>query len=229
MWRRWSILLHKVYKKCPKLLRRLWNIMRNSWAEGTIPSSWRPVQNEEGSSTTTPFRTISLLNVECKIFFSMLAITFNSYMVQSHYINISMQKCIIPGFSGCLDHTSKISQLIQEAKQKEGDQLVVLLDLAYTYGPIPHDLIQVGLNHYYIPLAIQDMIASYLWGFKLKFTSAHKRKALKNWPLVDEYKDKDWWHIYTLLKLAAEVAQPNKHRGSCKLWAWKKKKEISSS
>nr|XP_033488803.1 uncharacterized protein LOC117260806 [Epinephelus lanceolatus] len=166
---------YKVYKKCPKLLRRLWKIMRKIWAKGTIPPSWKLaegcfVPKEEGSSAISQFRTISLLNVECKIFFSALARRITSYMTQNHYINTSIQKGGIPGFSGCLEHTSMISQLIREAKQNRSDLTVVWLDLAY--GSIPHDLIQEGLDHYYIPVAIQDMITTYLAGFKLRFTSA---------------------------------------------------------
>lgn len=64
-------------------------------------------------------------------------------------------------------------QPIQGAKQKQSDLTVVWLDLANAYGSITHDVIQEGLNHYYIPVAIRDMITSYLGGFKLRFTSAH--------------------------------------------------------
>ena len=63
-----------------------------------------------------------------------------------------------------------ISQLIQESKQKKGHLTVIWLDLANVYGSIPDDLIK-GLDHYYIPVAIRDMITSYLAGFKLRFTS----------------------------------------------------------
>lgn len=115
---------YKVYKKCPKLLKRLWKTMRKIWAKGTIPPSWKLaegcfVPKEEGSSTISQFRTISLLNVECKIFFSVLARRITTYMMQNHYINPSIQKGGIPGFSGCLEHTSMITQLIQEAKRKK--------------------------------------------------------------------------------------------------------------
>lgn len=124
------------------------------------------VPKEEGSSTITQFRIISL-NVECKILFSVLARRMTSYTTQNHYFNTSIQKGGIPGFSGCLEHTSMISQLTREAKQKKGDLTIVWLDLASTYGSIPHNLIQEGLDHYHIPVVIRDMITSYLAGFKL--------------------------------------------------------------
>lgn len=94
-----------------------------------------------------------------------------SYMMQNRYIDTSIQKGGIPDFSGYLEHTSMISQLIREAKQKKGDLTVVWLELANTYRSIPHTLIHEGLDHYYSLAAIQSMISSYLGRFKLRFTS----------------------------------------------------------
>ncbi|KAG1925127.1 hypothetical protein F2P79_025744 [Pimephales promelas] len=167
---------YKVYKHCPQLLKRLWRILRKIWAKGSVPPSWKLaegcfVPKEEGSSSIAQFRTISLLSVECKIFFSVLAKRLTSYMTQNQYINTSIQKGGVPGFSGCLEHTSMITQLIQEAKQKKSDLTVIWLDLANAYGSVPHDLIQEGLDHYHIPMAIRDMISSYLGGIKLRFTA----------------------------------------------------------
>ena len=162
-------------KKCPKLLRRLWRILRKIWAKGSIPPNWRLaegcfIKKEGRSSTVGQFRTISLLSVECKIFFSVLAKRLTSYMTQNKYINTSIQKGGIPGFSGCLEHTSMISQLIWEAKRKKGDLTAVWLDLSNAYGSVPHDLIFEGLQHYFITEAIQNMISSYLREFKIRFT-----------------------------------------------------------
>lgn len=93
--------------------------------------------------------------------------------MQNHYIKRSIQKGSIPGFSGCLEHTSTITQLIQEVKQEKGALTVIQLNLVNADRSIPHDLMQEGLDHYYIPVAIRDMINSYLGGFKLRFTSLH--------------------------------------------------------
>lgn len=73
----------------------------------------------------------------------------------------------IPGFSGCLEHTTILSQLIQEAKRNKGDLTVVWLDLANAYGTIPHNLIDKALEYYHIPKNIRQMVTSYLGSFKL--------------------------------------------------------------
>lgn len=77
-------------------------------------------------------------------------------MMQNHYIKRCIKKDGIAGFSGCLEHTTTISQLIQEVKQEKGALSVIQLDLANAYRLIPHDLMQEGLNHNYIPVAIRD-------------------------------------------------------------------------
>lgn len=93
-------------------------------------------------------------------------------MTQNGYINTSIQKGAIEGFSGCLEHTGVISQLIQEAKEKKGNLTVAWLDFANAYGSIPHNLIRVAMDHYHIPLHIQGMITDYLGDIKLRFQSA---------------------------------------------------------
>lgn len=179
---------YKVYKKCPKLLRRLWKLMRVIWSKGTIPTSWRRaegcfVPKEQGSTQISQFRTISLLSVEGKIFFAVLAKRMSAYMTQNGYINTSIQKGGVEGFSGCLEHTGVLSQLIQEAKEKKGSLTVVWLDFANAYGSIPHNLIQVALDYYHIPYNIQSMITSYLRDIKLRFQSA---KFMTKWQPVEK-------------------------------------------
>ncbi|VDI56155.1 Hypothetical predicted protein [Mytilus galloprovincialis] len=35
---------YKVYKKCPKILRKLWQLFRTLWKKGTIPESWQKAE-----------------------------------------------------------------------------------------------------------------------------------------------------------------------------------------
>lgn len=162
--------------------------MRVIWSKGTIPTSWRRaegcfVPKEQGSTQINQFRTISLLSVEGKIFFAVLAKRMSTYMTQNGYINTSIQKGGVEGFSGCLEHTGVLSQLIQEAKEKKGSLTVVWLDFANAYGSIPHNLIQVALDYYHIPSNIQSMITSYLRDIKLRFQSA---KFMTKWQPVEK-------------------------------------------
>jgi len=46
------------------------------------------------------------LNVEGKIFFSIIAQRLSTYLLKNGFIDASIQKAGIPGFSGCLEHIS---------------------------------------------------------------------------------------------------------------------------
>ncbi|KAJ8376434.1 hypothetical protein SKAU_G00070140 [Synaphobranchus kaupii] len=66
---------YKLYKNCPRVLKLLWTLMRTAWTKLIIPSEWRRavavfIPKEQNSKTIGQFRSIALLNVEGKIFFS---------------------------------------------------------------------------------------------------------------------------------------------------------------
>ncbi len=88
-------------------------------------------------------------------------------MTENGYIDTSIQTGGIPGFSRCLEDTTAISHLIQEAKRNKDNLTVVWLDLASAYGSIFHNLINKALKHYHIPNNTRQMISSYLRSFKL--------------------------------------------------------------
>ena len=57
---------YKVYKKCPKLLRTLWSLLRVVWRKGSIPECWQVaegclVPKEKNSKTTKQYHFV----VEC--------------------------------------------------------------------------------------------------------------------------------------------------------------------
>ncbi|VDI69745.1 Hypothetical predicted protein [Mytilus galloprovincialis] len=52
----------------------------------------------------------------------------------------------MPEISGCIEHTSVLTQILREAKEKKSDLAVLWLDLANTYGSIPHKLLDLLLQ-----------------------------------------------------------------------------------
>lgn len=134
---------YMVYKRCPKLLRRLCKILQMIWRRGTVAQQWRSaggvwVPKEEKSTTTEQFRTISLLNVEGKKFFSILSHRLSEHLLRNQYIDPSVQKGGIPGDPGCLEHSGVVTQLIREAREGKGDLAVLWLDLTNAYDSIPY-------------------------------------------------------------------------------------------
>ncbi|XP_035685395.1 uncharacterized protein LOC118421998 [Branchiostoma floridae] len=170
-----SGITYKVYKKCPKLVRRLWKLLKVLWRKEKIPESWKKAEGvfcpkQENSLKIDQFRTISLLSVECKIYFAILAKRLLHFMLRNNYIDTSVQKGGVPGFSGCLEHTSILTQLIQEAKTEKKDLSVVWLDLENAYGSVPHQLIKMALNKCHVPQQACRVISQYLDGLQIRFT-----------------------------------------------------------
>ena len=118
----------------------------NSLEKQSIPKAWRRaggifIPKERDSVEINQFRPISLLNVEGKVFFSVVARRLTSYLEKHRLIDTTVQKAGIPGFSGCLGHTSIIWHQIQLSKHERRDLHVVFLDLANAFGSVPHSLL----------------------------------------------------------------------------------------
>ena len=99
-----------VYKRCPQLLRFLLKLLRIIWRRGKVVRQWRYSQGiwvpkEEGTKINQ-CRCISLLNVEGKIFFSLLNRRFVDFLLKNTYIDMSVQKGGVPGMPGVIEHTS---------------------------------------------------------------------------------------------------------------------------
>ena len=157
---------YKLYKYCPGVLRLLWNLLRVAWKKQVIPSEWQRavtifIPKEQNSSMISQFRSIALLNVEGKIFFSILARRLTNYLTSNAYIDTSCQKAGVPGFPGCVEHSAVIWEQIQRAKRERGDLHVVWLDLANAYGSVPHQLIEFALDFFHVPTCIRALVGKY--------------------------------------------------------------------
>ena len=119
---------------------------------------------------TVAHRTISLLSVECKIFFSVVSKRLTNYMLANRYLDTSVQKGGAPGVSGCIEHTSVLTQLIREARENKGDLSVVWLDLTNAYGSMPHKLVEETLKRYHVPEKVKNLIKQYYSRFFIRFT-----------------------------------------------------------
>ena len=166
---------YKIYKNCPKLMRRLGHLLRVIWRKKTLPSDWTRaegcfVPKELNSVNLDQFREISLLSIEGKIFWAVIAHRITTYMLKNKYINTSIQKGGIPEHSGCLEHTAAISQLIREARRKKKTLTVVWLDLAKAYPSLPHQVIFQALQHYHIPEEVSNLVREYFNSLKMRFS-----------------------------------------------------------
>ena len=165
-----------LYKKCPKVLEWLHQMLRSAWRNKKISTQWMMadgvyIPKEQNSSAINQFRPISLLNVEGKIFFSIMAARLTSYLMENSYLDVSVQKGGIPGVPGCLEHATMIWDAIQKAKTGKKNLDVIWLDLANAYGSVPHKMIQMSLQMYHVPPNIRDMLKTYFDGFSMRFST----------------------------------------------------------
>lgn len=72
------------------------------------------------------------------------------YLGTNNYIYISLQKGAIAGIPGCLEHIGLITQLLREVKEGKGDLVVLLLDLANTYGSVPNKLVSENIMSLFV-------------------------------------------------------------------------------
>lgn len=119
------------------------------------------ILKEKDASNINQFCQINLLNVEGKVFFSIVAKRMTTYLKQNNLIDTAVQKAGIPGFSGCLEHTSMIWHQIQSAKREGRDLHVLFLDLTNAFGSVPHSLIWTAFNFFHIPNTITNLVRNY--------------------------------------------------------------------
>ena len=84
-----------VYKHCPSLLQLLWKILKVIWQRGNGGDQWRFAESvwipkEENSWEIDQFRSIFLLGMKNKIFFSILSWWLNKLLLKNNYIDTSV-------------------------------------------------------------------------------------------------------------------------------------------
>ena len=166
-----------VYKKCPEVLRLLHSLLVGSWERRRIESEWQRAEGifipkEKDSKEIHQFRPISLLNVEGKIFFAVLARRLTSYVIQNNYIDRSVQKGGVPGVPGCIEHSSVIWEALKRAKENRLSLHIVWLDFANAYGAVRHQLLWKTLRSHHVPNFVIEMLQQYFGHFKLRLSTS---------------------------------------------------------
>ena len=83
---------------------------------------------------------------------------------QQQYRHFSSE---VPGVPDCLEHTSVISKIIEDAKRNNGDLAVLWLNLTNAYGMIPHKLVETTLKTYHVHEQLKKLLQCYFNKFIL--------------------------------------------------------------
>ena len=166
---------YKLYKNCPRVLRKLTVLLQQAWKKGIVPQEWCLADGiwkpkEMQSRGITNFRPVSLLNVEGKIYFGVLARRMTTFLMSNHYINTSVQKAGITDLPGCLEHSQMVWNSILSARRDKTELHVIWLDLAKAYGSVPHHSIRMVFEVFNFPSKVGEIIMKYFNSAFMKFT-----------------------------------------------------------
>ena len=83
------------------------------------------------------------------------------FEINNGYINTSIQKAGIPGFPGCIEHTTMLWNRIKMAKNNKSVKLhVIWLDLENTYASVIYQLLEKALKFFWIPEDFKKLISA---------------------------------------------------------------------
>ncbi len=118
----------------------------------------------KGSSSPEIMRPISVLNVEGRLFFSIVHYRLAPFLVKNGYIKIKDQKAFIDGIAGCIEQGTLVYEALRYAVRHQTAITVAWLDLANAYGSVNHMLIQFALEWYHAPVEIRSIVLNYYEG-----------------------------------------------------------------
>ena len=124
--------------------------------KGIIPLQWQsakeiyiPKVKPPTEHNISDFCPIALLNVEGKLFFSLVSRHLETHLISNNkFINKSVQKGCMEKVPGCWEHISMVWPALKEAKSKNLSLATIWLDIANAYGSIPHKLIIFAPHRY---------------------------------------------------------------------------------
>ena len=146
------------------------------WRKKKVAEKWHVSEGlylpkEADAKQIGQCRPISILNVDGKVFFGILAWRVLAFVQENGYVDESVQKAGVPGIPGCVEHAYTIWDTIQRAKNDKEDLDVVWLDLANAYGSVPHKVLKLAMEHFWFPSEVQDLLMSYYDNFVMRFST----------------------------------------------------------
>lgn len=143
--------IYKIYKCWPLLLKMLSKFLQTLRIKNLEAGLWTLVEGcfvpkELNSTRLNQFQMIFLSDIDQKIFWSIITKRPNS-LPANGFINPTIYKGGVQGYSGCLKHTAVVSQLIKEAKWNINTLSDIWLDLAKAYPRISHQMIGMAFDH----------------------------------------------------------------------------------
>ena len=154
--------------------------------KGVIPLQWQsakeiyiPKVNPPTAHNISDFCPIALLNVEGKLFFSLVSRRLEKHLINNNkFINKSVQKGCMEKVPGCWEHIPMVWAALKEAKSKNLSLATIWLDIANAYGSISHKLIIFALFRYGVSPKWIQLTETYYSGI---FKKSFSQEAPSSW------------------------------------------------
>ena len=149
------------FKRCPFLSTYLTEVIRSVWSSKSVPAEWKKacsilIHKKGNTSDPSNFRPITLETIPLKVFTSCLRNAMFSFLTANNFIEHQIQKGFTPNLSGTLEHTAKMTNIINHARIKQRSVVITLLDLKNAFGEVHHNLIQSVLDYHHIPKDVSE-------------------------------------------------------------------------
>ena len=139
------------FKKCPVLRSHLVKIIQTAWKEKNFPKIWRSGETVLAHKKDDPgkpenFRPITLQPLLSKIFTSLIRNRLYTFAADNGYIETNIQKGFWEKISGCVEHIETLTHMINNARIKQRDCVITLLDLKNAFGEVNHNYLSRHLK-----------------------------------------------------------------------------------
>ena len=101
--------------------------------------------SEEKLSNLCP---IALLNVEGKLFFSLVFKRMETHLIHNKFMQNSIQNGCMEKIPGCWEHLSMVYHALKEAGAQKSNLAFIWLDIGNAYGSILRKLIIFAIHRY---------------------------------------------------------------------------------
>ena len=107
------------------------------------------------------FRPITLQPVFAKGYSSLRRNRIYKFLLENNYIESKIQKGFWSDISDVMEHTEFLTYIINNARKKQSQALITLLDLQNAFGGVDHSLLLKVLDYHYVPVELKSLIKNY--------------------------------------------------------------------
>ena len=136
-----------------------------AWENALFSKTWRQgitilIHKKDSNKNPSNFRPITLQPILSKICTAIIRNRIFTFVLQNKYIETNLQERFWEKVSGCIEHTERLTYLINYARKKQRNLVITLLDLKDAFGEVDHELITYVLKYHHVPDHITQLIQS---------------------------------------------------------------------